>query len=85
MFMLPIRGRPFGHGGYNAVFLWIRDAMQSNDNINGIVNKRVSWKHSSAVFSSRSKFMVGFLFFIFWFSIFHTLLKKLFFTTHILR
>ncbi|RZB68563.1 hypothetical protein D0Y65_038370 [Glycine soja] len=42
MFMLPIRGRPFDLGGYDTIFLQIRDAMQSNNSVNRIVNKRVS-------------------------------------------
>ncbi|KAL5173202.1 hypothetical protein HKD37_16G045801 [Glycine soja] len=65
MFMLPIRGRPFGPGGYGAVFLRIRDTMPSSNRVNGIVNSSVSRNGSSAVFSSRSKSMVWDFF---WFS-----------------
>lgn len=60
MFMLPIRGRPFGPGGYGTIFLQIRGTMRQ-----WIVNQRVSRNSFSVVFSSKSKFIVVFYFLFF--------------------
>ncbi|CAJ1942431.1 unnamed protein product [Sphenostylis stenocarpa] len=49
MFMLPMMGRPFGPGGYGAVFLRIRDSKPISNNVTGIMNKTVVGNGSSAL------------------------------------
>jgi len=63
MFMLPMMGRPFGPGGYGAVFPRIRDSKPHSSNVaTGIINncgsKSMVWNFGYKILSGIVLFMI---------------------------